>query len=68
MCIRDRHNPVGRVWKEWELRKIGEICFKYQVTVVSDEIHSEMCIRDSTGSAIAAILSQVKAPEVFVNA
>ena len=35
------HNPVGRVWKEWELRKIGEICFKYQVTVVSDEIHSD---------------------------
>jgi cystathionine beta-lyase len=35
------HNPVGRVWKEWELRKIGEICLKYGVTVVCDEIHSD---------------------------
>lgn len=35
------HNPVGRVWEEWELRKVGEICLKYGVTVVSDEIHSD---------------------------
>jgi cystathionine beta-lyase len=35
------HNPVGRVWKEWELRKIGEICLKHGVTVVCDEIHSD---------------------------
>lgn len=35
------HNPVGRVWREWELRKMGEICLKYGVLVVSDEIHSD---------------------------
>ena len=33
------HNPVGRVWSEDELRKIGEICLKHNVIVVSDEIH-----------------------------
>lgn len=35
------HNPVGRVWKEWELRKIGDICLKHGVLVISDEIHSD---------------------------
>lgn len=35
------HNPVGRVWKEWELRRLGDICLKYGVLVVSDEIHSD---------------------------
>ena len=35
------HNPTGRVWEEWELRKIGELCLKYHVTVVSDEIHCD---------------------------
>ncbi|MDR2888260.1 MAG: pyridoxal phosphate-dependent aminotransferase, partial [Lachnospiraceae bacterium] len=35
------HNPVGRVFKEWELRKMGEICQKYHVVVVSDEIHCD---------------------------
>ena len=35
------HNPVGRVWQEWELRKLGDICLRYGVLVVSDEIHSD---------------------------
>lgn len=35
------HNPVGRVWREWELRKLGEICKKHKVIVVSDEIHCD---------------------------
>lgn len=35
------HNPVGRVWKEWELRKLGDICLEHGVVIVSDEIHSD---------------------------
>ena len=35
------HNPVGRVWKKNELDKIIEICKKYNVYIVSDEIHND---------------------------
>ena len=35
------HNPVGRVWTADELRRIGEICLKHDVKVISDEIHSD---------------------------
>lgn len=35
------HNPVGRVWEEEELKRMGDICVKYHVTVVSDEIHQD---------------------------
>lgn len=35
------HNPVGRVWKKEELQRIGEICLKHDVKIVSDEIHSD---------------------------
>lgn len=35
------HNPVGRVWTEEELRKMGEICLKHNVIIVSDEIHCD---------------------------
>lgn len=35
------HNPVGRVWKYDELNKMGEICKKHGVIVISDEIHCE---------------------------
>ena len=35
------HNPICRVWTKEELEKIGRICHKYGVTVVSDEIHCD---------------------------
>ena len=36
------HNPVGRVWTRDELLRIGEICLKHNVFVISDEIHCEL--------------------------
>lgn len=35
------HNPVGRVWTQEELIEFGEICYRHQVIVVSDEIHAD---------------------------
>jgi cystathionine beta-lyase len=35
------HNPVGRVWSETELRRLGDICLRHQVLVVADEIHAD---------------------------
>jgi cystathionine beta-lyase len=35
------HNPVGRVWTVEELNKLGEICLKHNVVVISDEIHAD---------------------------
>ncbi len=35
------HNPVGRVWTEDELLKVGDICLKHGVIIVSDEIHED---------------------------
>lgn len=35
------HNPVGRVWTREELTAMGDICLKYNVIVVSDEIHAD---------------------------
>ena len=35
------HNPVGRVWTREELTRLGDICVKHGVTVVSDEIHHD---------------------------
>lgn len=35
------HNPVGRVWTLEELSRLGELCVRHGVTVVSDEIHHD---------------------------
>lgn len=35
-------NPVGKIWSSEELRKIGELCSRYHVLVLSDEIHCDI--------------------------
>lgn len=39
------HNPVGRVWTEEELIKVGDICQKHHVIVISDEIHGDFAFK-----------------------
>ena len=36
------HNPTGRVWSREELERMRDICHKYHVRIVSDEIHCEL--------------------------
>lgn len=36
------HNPSGRVWRRDELQRVADICKKYGVRVISDEIHCEL--------------------------
>ncbi|MDE6442491.1 MAG: pyridoxal phosphate-dependent aminotransferase [Clostridia bacterium] len=42
MILCNPHNPAGRVWKREELERIGALCKKYGVTVLSDEIHCDL--------------------------
>jgi cystathionine beta-lyase len=36
------HNPAGRVWTSEELLRMGEICLRYGVKVIADEIHQDI--------------------------
>ena len=38
------HNPTGRVWEKWEIEKVMELCRKYDVYVISDEIWSDIIL------------------------
>lgn len=38
------HNPTGRVWERWELEQFMELCKKYDVYVISDEIWSDLIL------------------------
>lgn len=42
MILCNPHNPAGNIWSRDELEKIGELCFKHHVVVVSDEIHCDI--------------------------
>lgn len=39
------HNPVGRVWKKEEIRRVMDICKKHGVYVISDEIHQDLVMK-----------------------
>ena len=39
------HNPAGRVWTPEELRRMGDICIRHGVFIISDEIHCELIHR-----------------------
>ena len=49
------HNPVGRVWTKDELVKMGDICLKYNVLVLSDEIHCDFIYKGHTHIVFGAI-------------
>ena len=49
------HNPVGRVWTREELTRLGEICLKHNVLVISDEIHSDIILKNHKHTPFASI-------------
>ena len=69
------HNPVGRVWKREELARLGEICQKHNVLVISDEIHGESRTgarpiggRQLVDSRLLEILSNEESPSLHHSA
>lgn len=42
MILCNPHNPIGRVWDKDTLARIGELCAKHGVLVLSDEIHCDI--------------------------
>ncbi|HBG8549537.1 TPA: pyridoxal phosphate-dependent aminotransferase [Clostridioides difficile] len=54
------HNPVGRVWTKDELKKLGDICLKYNVKIISDEIHSDIILKKHKHIPMASISKEFK--------
>lgn len=49
------HNPVGRVWTQEELVKLGDICMRHNVLVLSDEAHCDLIYKGHTHTPFASI-------------
>lgn len=58
MLLCNPHNPAGRVWTRDELVRLGEICRRNHVTVISDEIHCELVFPGHTYLPFASISDQ----------
>jgi len=55
IIISNPHNPVGRVWTKEELIKLGDICCKHNIIIVSDEIHSDLIIKPHKHTPLASL-------------
>ena len=53
------HNPVGRIFSRSELKRIAEICIANDVTIVSDEIHSEVLLGDAKFIPMASLSREI---------
>lgn len=49
------HNPGGRVWSKEELQKVGDLCLKHGIVLVSDEIHSDLTRNPHKHVSIASL-------------
>ena len=54
------HNPIGRIWTKEELVKMGELCLKYNVPMISDEIHGDLELYGNKYTAFGTLSEELK--------
>lgn len=54
------HNPVGRVWKKEELLKMGELCKKYNVRILADEIWRDLIMPGYKHTPMASLSKDIE--------
>ncbi len=62
------HNPVGRVWTHKELLAVAEICRRYGVTVIADEIHCDFIRPGIKFKSFAALGDEYKQKLILCTA
>lgn len=65
LCLCSPHNPVGRVWSKKELEDLADICIENNITIVSDEIHSDITFKKFI--PLASISSKIANITVTLN-
>lgn len=53
-------NPIGHVWSYEELKTIGDLCVKYNVPVISDEIHSDLTLWNNRHIPMASVSEEIR--------
>jgi len=53
------HNPVGKVWSEEDLWRMGALCCRYKTLILSDEIHSDLVFKPHKHVHIAALSEEL---------
>ena len=60
MILCNPHNPIGKIWEKDTLGKIGKLCKKHNVIVVSDEIHCDLTEYKKTYIPFASVSEECR--------
>lgn len=67
LLLNSPSNPTGMLYTEEELRKIGEICIKHDLFIVSDEIYEHLIYGDEKHVSIASLSPELYQRTIIVN-
>jgi cystathionine beta-lyase len=59
IIISNPHNPIGRVWTPEELNTLADICLKYNIIIISDEIHCDLVLPGYTHTPMASLSDKI---------
>jgi cystathionine beta-lyase len=62
------HNPVGRVWSWEELMALGQFCLEHEITIISDEIHSDLVFSGYKHTVLTSVSKELEQNTVVCNA
>lgn len=62
------HNPVGRAWRQDELRRMADLCLKHGVTMISDEIHCDLLFDGHRHTPLAALDPEIARHTITIMA
>lgn len=68
MILCNPHNPVGRVWKQEELERLGDLCLAHNVLVISDEIHGDLIYEGYRHIPFASLSTELAAQSIVCTA
>lgn len=57
--LSNSHNPVGRVWTASELKRMGDLCCRYGVLILSDEIHADLALPGYRHTVMASLSEEI---------
>ena len=58
MILCNPHNPIGKIWSRSDLGKISDLCLKYSVKLVSDEIHGDVTFPEKKYNSLLCLESE----------
>ena len=59
LILSNPHNPGGSVWTRDELTQMAEICLKYNVLIISDEIHCDLIYKPFKHTPVASLSHEI---------